>query len=210
VYATGGAELTQNEADLRVRRTRKMLQQALVELTIEKGFAEVTVRDLTERAMVNRSTFYRHYLDKVDLLRQCLTELSELIDSQEQETYGVDHLEQPSAGLVRILHHIQKNADFYRVMLSKQGDPALCAESFRPFIEKGFRSMLSGEPASADPSRPPLDLSVSYVLHAGMGAILWWLEQGQAYTPEEMAVWLNRLSMATLGLEWDRERFPRE
>ena len=56
--------------DLRVTRTRKMLEEALIELTVEKGFAAVTVRDITERAMVNRSTFYRHYLDKFDLLEQ--------------------------------------------------------------------------------------------------------------------------------------------
>lgn len=56
--------------DLRVRRTRTTLQRALIELTVEKGFAAVTVRDICERAMVNRSTFYRHYIDKYDLLDQ--------------------------------------------------------------------------------------------------------------------------------------------
>lgn len=57
----------QNE-DLRVRRTRKMLMQALIELTIEKGFAALTVQDIADRAMINRATFYRHYLDKYSLL----------------------------------------------------------------------------------------------------------------------------------------------
>ncbi len=61
--------------DLRVRRTRKLLQQAFIELTVEKGFAALTVRDITERAMVNRSTFYRHYLDKYDLLEEYLNEI---------------------------------------------------------------------------------------------------------------------------------------
>ena len=95
--------MTQNVEDLRVRRTRKLLQQALIELTIEKGFADVTVRDIAERAMVNRSTFYRHYLDKYDLLRQYIEELPELLDSQEGETS--QPADQPPAGLVRILKH---------------------------------------------------------------------------------------------------------
>jgi AcrR family transcriptional regulator len=76
VYATLVLKLVQKmekaaqdqTEDLRVRRTRKTLQEALIALTIEKGFAAVTVRDITERAMVNRSTFYRHYLDKYELL----------------------------------------------------------------------------------------------------------------------------------------------
>ena len=66
--------------DLRVRRTRKLLTQALIEGTMEKGFAALTVRDITRRAMVNRSTFYRHYLDKYDLLEQHLNEIYEVLE----------------------------------------------------------------------------------------------------------------------------------
>ncbi len=194
----------QKSEDLRVRRTRKLLQEALIELTIEKGFADVTVSDITERAMVNRSTFYRHYLDKYDLLRQYIEGLQKLIDPEEGESTLVDNSSQspgqPPAGLVRILRHIQMNADFFRVMLGKKGDPAFCAQSFRPYIEKGFRNLLSGEIAQADPSRPPLDLSVHYVLHAGTGAILWWLENDQPCAPEQLAVWLNQFSRADISL----------
>lgn len=196
--------MTQKVEDLRVRRTRKLLQKALIELTIEKGFADVTVRDISERAMVNRSTFYRHYLDKYDLLSQYIEELSELIDAQDEEVSWADMPDQPPdqppAGLVRILKHIQANADFYRVMLGKKGDPALCAESFRRFIDKQFRRMVSGEAPQVDPSRPPIDLSVSYILHAGIGAIVWWLENDQPVPPEQVAVWLNQLSTADISL----------
>ncbi|HET7090029.1 MAG TPA: TetR/AcrR family transcriptional regulator C-terminal domain-containing protein [Anaerolineae bacterium] len=196
--------MTQKVEDLRVRRTRKLLQKALIELTIEKGFADVTVHDITERAMVNRSTFYRHYLDKYDLLSQYIEELSELIESQDGEASWADQPDQPPdqppAGLVHILKHVQANADFYRVMLGKKGDPALCAESFRRFIDRQFRRMVSSQAPQADPSRPPIDLSVSYVLHAGIGAIVWWLENDQPVPPEQVAVWLNQLSMADISL----------
>ena len=196
--------MTQNVEDLRVRRTRKLLQKALIEVTIEKGFANVTVRDIAERAMVNRSTFYRHYLDKYELLSGYIGELSELIDSHEGEVSLADHRDQPPdrppAGLVNLLKHMQRNADFYRVMLGKKGDPAFCAQSFRQYIEKGFRHMLPSGVAQLDPSVPPIEMSVSYVLHAGIGAIVWWLENDQAYTAEQVAVWLYQLSMADISL----------
>ena len=192
--------MAQKAEDLRVRRTRKLLQRAFIELTIEKGFANVTVRDITERAMVNRSTFYRHYLDKYELLSQYFEELYELIDSQEGDASVVDKPDQPPAGLVDLLKHMQMNADFWRVMLGKKGDPGFCAQSFRQYIEKGFRRMVPGEVAQADPANPPINLSVSYVLHAGIGAIVWWLENGQSYTPEQVAVWLHQLSMADVSL----------
>lgn len=196
--------MTQNVEDLRVRRTRKLLQKALLEATAEKGFAHVTVRDIVERAMVNRATFYRHYQDKYDLLRQYIEELSGMIDSQAGATSSDDgrapSADSPPAGLVRLLRHMQANADFYRVMLGNQGDPAFCAQSFRGYIEQGFRQMLASQPPQTNPARPPVDLTVSYILNAGIGAIVWWLETGQHCPPEQMALWLYQFSMASISV----------
>ncbi len=195
--------MTQNVEDLRVRRTRKLLQKALLEAATDKGFAQVTVSDIAERAMVNRATFYRHYQDKYDLLRQYIADLSGLIDSEARESSSDDSADESPedlpGGLVHLLKHLQAHADFYRVMLGKQGDPAFCAQSFRPYIEQGFRRLLSGHVAPAGAARPPIDLVVSYVLHAGVGAIVWWLQDGQAFTPEQIAVWLHQLSMAAIN-----------
>jgi AcrR family transcriptional regulator len=192
--------VTKNSDDLRVRRTRALLQKALVELTIEKGFSDVTVRYITERAMVNRSTFYHHYQDKYDLLSQYIEEAIALIYQQEGDLAEVNDSHQPSDGLIRILEHVQTNADFYRVLLGKKGDPAFCAQSFRRFIEQQFRDMLPAGNIQADPSRPPIDLSVNYILHAGIGAILWWLENEQPCSPEQVAVWINQFSRADMGV----------
>ena len=194
----------QNLEDLRVRRTRKLLQQALLEAASEKGFAHVTVRDIAERAMVNRATFYRHYEDKYDLLAHYIEELSELIDSNEGESSPGDQalpsLETPPPGLAKLLRHMQANADFYRVMLGKQGDPTFCAQSFRKYIEQGYRRILSSQAPKSDPSRPPIDLTVNYLIHAGIGAIVWWLENDQPCSPEQMAVWLYQFSRASIGV----------
>jgi AcrR family transcriptional regulator len=199
--------MTQNLEDLRVRRTRKLLQKALLEAASEKGFAHVTVRDITERAMVNRATFYRHYEDKYDLLKQYMEDLSGMIDSEGGASSAEDGLElsadSPPAGLVNLLKHMQANADFYRVMLGNQGDPAFCAQSFRDYIERGFRRMLSSQAPHADPARPPVDLTVSYILNAGIGAIVWWLEQDRPCPPEQMAVWLYQLSMASIRVSFE-------
>lgn len=56
-----------NMQDPRVIRTRQLLQQAFASILIEKGFESITVRDIAERATVNRATFYAHYRDKYDL-----------------------------------------------------------------------------------------------------------------------------------------------
>jgi hypothetical protein len=53
-----------------------------------------------------------------------------------------------------------------------------------------------------DPNAPPIDLRTSYVSYAGIGAIVWWLEQDQPCTPEQLAVWLGQLSTASAGLSF--------
>jgi AcrR family transcriptional regulator len=57
-----------NEGDRRVKRSRKLLQQAFSDLLAEKGFQAISVQDIAERAEVNRGTFYAHFQDKYALL----------------------------------------------------------------------------------------------------------------------------------------------
>jgi AcrR family transcriptional regulator len=58
--------------DPRIRRTRLLLQDALVRLLQKKGFDEISVHDIAEEATINRATFYAHYPDKYALL-ECMT-----------------------------------------------------------------------------------------------------------------------------------------
>ncbi|AWX57752.1 TetR family transcriptional regulator [Brevibacillus brevis] len=66
--------IKKNEADPRVIRTRRLLQDAFASLIQEKDFESITVRDIAERATVNRATFYAHFVDKFELLEAKLTE----------------------------------------------------------------------------------------------------------------------------------------
>ncbi|MDK2980162.1 MAG: hypothetical protein PWQ55_509 [Chloroflexota bacterium] len=58
----------ETKIDPRVKRTQALIQQAFGELLAEKGFPSITVKDITERAEINRATFYAHYTDKYALL----------------------------------------------------------------------------------------------------------------------------------------------
>ena len=186
--------------DLRVRRTRKLLMQALIDLTIEKGFSAITVQDIANRAMVNRATFYRHYLDKYDLLDQYMNEVYELTAAQEELSSVQTHdagSGNPPVGLVSMLEHVQMHADFYRVMFGAKGDLAFMRR-IQQYSEMRLRSLLPGNGAKLKSQSPPLDLCLSYLSHAGVGVMAWWLKDGQSYTPEQVAAWLNQLNQETL------------
>ena len=66
--------MSQSGNNLRVRRTQKLLREALIELIEEQGFDVLTVGELTGRAMVSRAAFYRNYRDKYDLVEQIFEE----------------------------------------------------------------------------------------------------------------------------------------
>mgnify|MGYP001025880017 CR=1 FL=1 len=82
--------MLKNPEDRRVRRSRKLLKQSLLELMKEKSFSDISVRDIAEGADMNRGTFYLHYSGTTELLRSIeadlLEELQALIDAHMQET----------------------------------------------------------------------------------------------------------------------------
>ena len=53
--------------DKRIRRTKKLLRQALTRLMRQKDFQSITVTDVVREADINRGTFYAHYRDIYDL-----------------------------------------------------------------------------------------------------------------------------------------------
>ncbi|MEO1290219.1 MAG: TetR/AcrR family transcriptional regulator [Chloroflexota bacterium] len=58
--------------DLRIRRSRKHLIEALLMLMQDQPLQKISVRDITDEAMVNRSTFYAHFTDKYDLFKTAI------------------------------------------------------------------------------------------------------------------------------------------
>lgn len=67
--------------DRQVRRTRRLLHKALMRLVLQKKYESITVQDILDRADVGRSTFYTHFRDKDDLLRDGLHYLNHAVNS---------------------------------------------------------------------------------------------------------------------------------
>jgi AcrR family transcriptional regulator len=58
----------EEKIDPRVKRTRSLILRAFEELLAEKGFESISVQDVTDKAEINRATFYKHFVDKYALL----------------------------------------------------------------------------------------------------------------------------------------------
>ena len=82
--------MTQTKTDPRVIRTRKLIMDAFIELSGKKEFKDITVKDITTEAMINRATFYYHFEDIYDLLEKVLSEV--LLVNLNYHTYENDEL----------------------------------------------------------------------------------------------------------------------
>lgn len=78
------------KVDPRIRRTRKLIMDAFIELSSQKEFKDITVKDITAEAMINRATFYYHFEDIYDLLDKSLSEV--LLVNLNCETYKSSEL----------------------------------------------------------------------------------------------------------------------
>lgn len=81
--------MIEGNTDLRIIRTRKFIINSFIHLLEKKDFSSITIRDITSGAMINRATFYHHFVDKYDLLEKVIKEelmanvLLELSNDQE-------------------------------------------------------------------------------------------------------------------------------
>lgn len=78
--------------DLRVQRTKKLLKDNFKEMFLEMDYEKITVKELCEKAMINRRTFYLHYDSIDDILNEILNEMAkEFLEY----TKDYDHVENP-------------------------------------------------------------------------------------------------------------------
>ena len=69
--------MMEDRVDRRVIRTKQQIRQALIELLAEKNESAISVRELAQKANINRGTFYIHYNDIHDLVEQLVNEAVE-------------------------------------------------------------------------------------------------------------------------------------
>ena len=74
--------------DRRFQKNKKALQQAFIELTVEKGYSALTVSAITRRADVDRMTFYSHYDTIDDIFREFVDDMEHEISERISEEGG--------------------------------------------------------------------------------------------------------------------------
>ncbi|MGT2929182.1 TetR/AcrR family transcriptional regulator [Streptococcus dentasini] len=74
--------------DIRVLKTKRDIEAALTNLILTQGFYSLTVQDICKQALVSRSTFYSHYLDKYDIIEQLIAKTLDPLQEKFAAKYG--------------------------------------------------------------------------------------------------------------------------
>ena len=182
--------------DRRIQKTLQLLQNALAALISEKDYDAVTIQEILDRANVGRSTFYAHFENKDQLLRSILTLLNERFEEGIRHiSAGDKRYEDNSSQMpLRVLQFVEQNQQLFRAMLRKPGHSNPLDDYLFAVTREHFRSMIQINPSDT----LPLEMATHYYASAFIGALAWWLENDLAYSAEEFAQMLNRLTLPGL------------
>ncbi len=118
-----------NKVDRRVKYTKIMLKDALVQLMQKQHISSISVKSLCELADINRSTFYTHYTDQYNLLHsiedEVLSNLRLHLEKQDYKNNIPVSANNPPVSpqvMTAILEYVKQNADLFKVLLSENCD----------------------------------------------------------------------------------------
>lgn len=189
------------ESDPRVQRTRELIRNAFVDLLEEMDLEKITVNRITERATINRVTFYLHYRDIPDMIDKIADDIiNEMKDALEmgsgepkKSAPETEEERGPSVVFIRMLEYIEKNAKLFKLLLATKRVPVF-TERFQKLITGLIASRIERRLADQSPLGVPVDIGAWYLHSAYIGTIFFWLQNDMPYRPQFLAEQMMRLT----------------
>ena len=188
---------TPKTMDRRVRRTRDILGDALVELMHEKPFTDITVQHVLDRAGVSRSTFYAHFSDKDDLF------LSDVEDFLEHMAFGLSRHGDKSnrvAPVREMFAHVAEWHKFHSVLVAS-GKISDFQEMGQGYFARAIEQRLAATPKARELTSKRRAAMAQMFAGALMSSLSWWLTCGMPGTPEEMDDLFHRMVWSGVGTD---------
>ncbi len=192
-YVRNSGERRAAAGDRRVRRTRKLLHAAFLELVVEKGYDKTTIQDILDRADVGRSTFYVHFRDKEALLTASFDEMR---DQLEEALSAI-----PMSGVVDVtlpatmlFGHAHRHQQIYRALCGRHGGDVV-QRHLRHLIGDVLRKHLQPQFASAA-SAVPAEVAAEFHTSATLGLLAWWIDHDFCNGPQWLTAAYRTLALS--------------
>lgn len=164
----------------RTRLSKILLKNALMDLLSEKGsVTKISVRELCERADLNRSTFYAHYSEPKELLEEVEAELLDATREHLQKI-GAENDTGAHRYLLSFLMYIKENDKPFRTLLIDAGDPEFRSKFMQQSIIQFVENLNISFPKDQE------QYIYSYILNGSTGVIIQWMRSD--YSIDENAL----------------------
>lgn len=169
--------------DRRIRKTKTQLKNGLAQLLKEKAITEITVKELTEKVDINRSTFYLHYCDIYDMMEKIETELLQKIEDLAC-AHPVSPFSQDSFPFIEdIFAILSENREICAALLGPHGDIGFLHRIESILSEHSLKVLRDRFPEKME----NLKYSYSFCLSGCVGLIKTWLSGDYKESPQHMA-----------------------
>ncbi|MFJ7973282.1 TetR/AcrR family transcriptional regulator [Psychrobacillus sp. NPDC096389] len=169
-----------------IRRTKRIFKLHFISLIREKGYKNVTVTDIVERADYNRSTFYLYFKDKEDLTEELVSEiLEELHYSFHVPFEDIEDIKYnrilPSSNT--FFQHLYNYKNFYSLLTIEDTIPGL-QQSFLGKMKEIFDAI-----SYIDNENEEIQIKHfnTYKMYGSYGVLLEWIKGGYRQSPDEIA-----------------------
>ncbi|MCL2196016.1 MAG: TetR/AcrR family transcriptional regulator [Treponema sp.] len=166
----------------KVRMTRMVLQDSLIELMKTKPILSITIKDICELADMSRSTFYAHYSDQYDLLRQIEKETLAYFEDMLNMYKDKINKKDITQMLEGMLTYIANNSNSIHVLLSENGD--------LDFQKKIFQQFTNHKQVTKYFSEDYKDNEAYYsvfLIHGAIGLVQHWLKSSMSMPVPQLA-----------------------
>ena len=161
------------QEDPRVVRTRQLIREAFRELLQHKGFDAMTIKDIAERATINRATFYAHYEDKYALLEEIIEEAFQKMIPEQVEN-AQDFTDEVCTELILMTHRYI--VDFYQLCrMDSKSIASLVDEKIKKLLQQIIESIFLKKGPQGTAERTPIKIISAMTGSAIYGAAYDWL-----------------------------------
>ena len=178
--------MLKNPEDRRARRTRRLLKESLLEMMKQKRFSEISVRDVTDSADMNRTTFYLHYTDTTQLLQSMeedlLTEAQMLVNAHIQETVADGSLRPVFAP---ILDFVVEHREVCTILF-ENNEVSQFAEHLQQLIHRNGTEVIRAWFQPMDDQQ--LSYLLRFITYGLIGLIREWFQKNMDLPKEELLI----------------------
>jgi AcrR family transcriptional regulator len=162
--------------------------QATIDLVLSKGYAAITIQEITDQADLGYGTFYLHFKDKEDIVWSAIEEGVKATQSQvAQQFASIIPPQIEYYGYLNIFQHVAANQQLYRVMLGSKGSSLLTHRIQELLAADIHQHLQSGSADFLTDFDLPAEVIAQVLTGAITRTVLWWVEAPNSFTPEQMA-----------------------